>query len=234
MSKPIQSLFDIRGKVDNVVFYKRYGKTYIRRTPTFKKKRTYTPAQQLAKAKFAISTRFVQRMRTILDETYREHKGKGSVFHKAVGQVNALATIGESLETVNLVPEVLPLSYGSLAPAQSAQLLVLSKAESLRPQELEISWESASGRPNDKAVLIVVMKYVENREEMTLDHQLLEAHLVKTTAKRSEKRVRFTWDTYWDAYEDEVFLYLFFQNGDGSKASTCVFAGKVEPVLQAE
>lgn len=229
MSKPIHSLFDIRGKVDNVVFYKRYGKTYIRRTPTFKRKRTFTPAQQLAKAKFGMATRFVKHIRTILDDTYREHKGKGSVFHKAVGQVNALATIGDTLETVNLVPEVLPLSYGSLAPAQSAQVNVLSVGETKRPHQLELTWEVAAGHSLDMVSIIVLMKYTENRKHMTLDHHLLEACLVKTKGKRSDKRVVFSWDSYWDSYGEEVFLYMFFQNADGSKASPCLYAGTIEP-----
>src|SRR5690606_33524066 len=173
-----------------VVFYERYGKSFVRSAPTFKKKRTFTPNQIVAKKKFSKANRMARRLKYIAEFTYAEQKGVGSPYHKMLGQINKYAIKGENPEELAIIPELLPLAWGSIPP--EAQMNVNSQEN-----VLTISWTADVGNRSDEFVVasVQMMEYSKNKQpDLPFEDLIDEVKLIDTNATRADKAFQIQLD----------------------------------------
>ncbi|TNE74756.1 hypothetical protein EP331_00790 [bacterium] len=226
MAKTDKGVFGVRGKLAHLVYYERYGQTYIRLAPQFPKKRTFTPKQLVAKQKFAKANLLMRVLRFLAPISYIEQKGKGSMHHKMVGQINKYAIKGETLEELAIMPELLPISFGSLPPEMN---LTISNHEA----KVEITWTADVGNKTDELVLVslVMMDYPEFlNPNLKFEELVYDVKVNHTQTARSSKVIQI--DKQDLAYErvKRIWLYGYFTNKDRTKCSPSTYLGSFELV----
>jgi hypothetical protein len=214
----------VKGKLSGVVFYERYGRQYIRTAPTFKRKRTFTPNQLLAKRKFAIANKVARLFKPIVKFTYPEQIGTGSPFHKLLGQVSKYAVIGETIEDLRVDFSQIPVSLGSQVPVQDITVDV----DSDDPLKLTLNWTALQGQVTDELCLIAVNK--QSLHEISFDvdpyfHQIENTVLIESGVMRKQKQFSIDLSKWMTEYTAMTFLFAFFRNAKKTKASSSVYVG---------
>lgn len=213
-----------KGKLSNIVFYERYGRQYIRMAPTFKRKRTFTPNQLLAKRKFAIANKVARLFKPIVKLTYPEQVGTGSPFHKLLGQVSKYAVLGEAIEELRVDFTQLPVSMGSQVPVQDLTVDV----DSDDPLKLTLHWTALQGQVTDELCLILVHKQTVHEVSFEVDpyfHQIEKTVLVESGVMRKQKQAAFHLAKWLSNSVAMTFVYAFFRNAKKTKASSSVYVG---------
>lgn len=224
MAKTDKGIFGVSGKLGPVVFFEKYGKTFVRTAPQFTSKRTFTPKQLVAKAKFAKANKLMRYLSYIAEQTYIEQKGKGSTYHKMLGQINKFAIKGDSLEEIQIVPELLPISFGSLIPDAS---FTMTENE----EGFHINWDAEVGAKSDTVSLIVLaeLDFPNNRKKThPFEDALGYKNIIHSSSKRADKQLEINKsDILPDKYL-RVWIYAYFSNADKSLCSPSSYLGKVE------
>ena len=71
-----KNLFSVSGKVGNVVFYERFGKTYVRTKPVYIKRKNKTEGQLITQKRFKLASKIIRSLLPLIRKTYKEVKEK--------------------------------------------------------------------------------------------------------------------------------------------------------------
>lgn len=199
----------LKGKIGDLVFYERFGKSYVRSAPVKRKKKLVTEKLSNAQSRFALANSTARGLKNVIDEAYIEFKGKASLYHKALGEINLFAiTLNES-EKPKINFKTLPVALGTLNPPIELQVIKNENNHKL----VEISWKSTMGDKSDTLSWIMVYEILENSN--------LEAELVHTMIERDAEKAEIEITTTNE--EERVHLYAFFRNEEKKRNSSSLY-----------
>jgi len=208
------NLFEVSGRVGNVVFYERFGKTYVRTRPVLPKRRKKKEGQLLTQKRFKLASNQIRSLLPLIRKTYKEVKTTGSPYHKAIGQTIQYAFRGETVEDVRLDVKVLPLAFGSLSPMHS---LTVQDSED-QVNRIEIRWDAGLGDASDQLHFV---QLVFNAKAEFVGMKQYESKVV-----RADGAAIFDIPQLWSFPKAYVFAY--FNNELKGKNSPSSFLKEVD------
>ena len=209
-----KNLFSVSGRVGNVVFYERFGKTYVRTRPVFPKRRKKTEGQLLTQNRFKLASSIIRSLLPLIRKTYKEVKATGSPYHKAIGQTIQYAFRGESVEDLRLDVRFLPIAYGSLSPIHSLSL----QENETQPNRIEIGWDAGLGDASDQLRFVQLMYNAKG--------EFVGMKQFETEVLRAEGTAMFDITQLWNFPKAYVFAY--FDNEKKGKNSPSSFLKEVD------
>jgi hypothetical protein len=208
-----KNLFSVSGRVGNVVFYERFGKTYVRTKPTFPKRRKKTEGQIITQNRFKIASSLIRSLLPLIRKTYKESKETGSPYHKAIGQTIQYAFRGETSEDLQLDVRFLPIAFGSLSPIHS---LTIQEIEN-KPNKFELRWDAGMGDSSDQLCFIQVV-FNDKDQFVGMKH-------FDTEFLRKDGKAIFEVPHLWNFPKAYVFAY--FNNEKKGKNSNSSFIKEI-------
>src|SRR6266478_7148529 len=132
MAKVGNSIFDIQGKLGDLVYYRYRGKRMVRRAST-QKRINATQLQLEHQAKFALIGNFLRSLHDFLKVTYKVYKRKNTGYQKALSE-NFRVALSGSYPSFSIDYSKVRLGNGTLPDA------IDPKVNSPEPGKLVFSW----------------------------------------------------------------------------------------------
>ena len=206
MARVTGILQGVRGKLGNVVFRTRNGKTFLSQSPVFRKGK-HTEKQNTIRTKFAFTIAFVKRLMFLLRRTY-QHIEKGKTgFNRAVSHNHREAVMGNCEPYQVNYPKVV-LSRGSL------KLPEMMMAASLLPGTLTFIW-THDGLSYKTDIKVFIAMYCEETKDWSFDMD---------NASLSDCMHTLEFPQYKGK---AVHTYIGFVSVDGHKVSDSYYTGMV-------
>jgi hypothetical protein len=204
-----KNLFSVSGKVGNVVFYERFGKTYVRTKPVYIKRKNKTEGQLITQKRFKLASKIIRSLLPLIRKTYKEVKETGSPYHKAIGQTIQYAFRGETAEELSLDIRFLPIAYGSLSPLNS---LKVQESEE-KTNRMELQWDAGMGDSLDQ-LCFIQLGHKANGEFVGMKH-------FETEILRKDGLGVFDVNQLWNF--PKAYLFAYFKNEKKGKNSPSSF-----------
>ncbi len=196
----------VRGKLGNVVFRTRNGKTFLCKSPVFRK-RKLTERQSTTRTKFAFTIAFVKSLMFLFRRTYQHIEDGKTGFNRAVSHNYHEAVMGECEPYQVNYPKVV-LSRGNLS------LPEMIMAASLSHGTLSFMWTyDELFYENDIKVFIAI--YCEESDDWRFD-------IDNANLSDCMHTVEFP---YFSG--KPVHTYIGFVSADGHKVSNSHYTGMV-------
>ena len=206
MARVGNSIFDIQGKLGDLVYYRYRGKKFVRRASTGKRINA-TERQLEHQAKFTVIGNFLRPLHDFLKVTYKVYKRKNSGYQKAFSENYNMALSG-SYPSFSIDHSKVRLGNGNLLNAMDPAI------NSPEPGKLVFSWgENFNGDRSMSSDQFYVAIYSEKLKQWIFNFK---------NAERYKKFCRVD-ATYFSG--TRVYVYIGFVSADGKQVSTPLYTG---------
>jgi hypothetical protein len=208
MAKVGNSIFDIQGKLGDLVYYRYRGKSFVRKAPS-KRKNNPSSLQLEQRAKFKLMTNFHQPLTDFLKITYKVYNRNKTGYQKAFSE-NYHNALKGAHPSYSIDYSKVKLAKGSL---QNASDLTLHSPE---PGKLILSWpenDNCWGSLNSDLLWVAV--YNEKLNQWIYEFKC---------AERYKHFFRMDLTPFSGV---RVQVYIGFVSADGKQVSHSYYAGEL-------
>jgi Family of unknown function (DUF6266) len=206
MAKVGSSIFDIQGKLGDLVYYRYRGKKFVRRATTGKRINT-TQRQLEHQSKFALIGNFLRPLHDFLKVTYKVYNRNKTGYQKAFSENYRVALTG-TYPSFSIDYSKVWLGWGRLSNAMDPTV------NSPEPGKLVFSWgENVNGDSSMSSDQFYVAIYSEKLKQWIFNFK---------NAERYKKFCRVD-VAYFSG--TRVHVYIGFVSADGKQVSTPLYTG---------
>lgn len=204
----------LKGKIGDLVYYQRYGKTYVRSAPTRKRKENPSNKLVQSRSRFALANETVRGLKEVINETYQEFKGKTSLYHRALGETNLFAIKVNENGKPEINFNTLPIALGTLNPPNEPNIHVTN----LERKIINLNWDASLGEKKDTLTWVIVLE--------TKNSNYLDGEITHTAIIRETETAQIDLTDLEDI--ETVYVYAYFRNAEKSRNSSSIYCGKFE------
>jgi hypothetical protein len=206
MAKVGNSIFDIQGRLGDLIYYRYKGKPMVKRAPAGKRTNS-TQVQLEQQAKFAAVSTFLRSLYDFLKVTYKVNNRNRTSYQKAFSE-NYREAVNGIYPSFTIDFSKVRLGNGHLSNAMAP---VINSPE---PGKLVFSWgENDKGDGSMSSDQFYVAMYSETLKQWIFNFK---------TAERYKKFCRVDAASFSGT---SVHIYIGFVSADGNRVSTPLYTG---------